>query len=240
MARALSIDLRERVLAAVDGGMSCRKAADRFGVSASSAVRWHDRWRWEGEFGREGTGRGSPLRAHRGLCRIDPLAGSTRNRTSPLPSFRPGLQRRTLGRASARCGASSSGAGSTRKKRPRTPPSRKPRSAQILCSAAFVPCHGVKLPLGTKLTLRMGALRSVCDRTQTETCALARNFMGRRVNSGMRFSRTMIVLALEPPWIRSPTKHLLLVQSHMPSGFAQSASSAARLARIEDSMAPNG
>ena len=35
MARALSIDLRERVLAAVDDGMSCRQAAGRFGVSAS-------------------------------------------------------------------------------------------------------------------------------------------------------------------------------------------------------------
>ena len=32
MARALSIDLRERVLAAVDGGMSCLQAAGRFGV----------------------------------------------------------------------------------------------------------------------------------------------------------------------------------------------------------------
>ena len=50
MARALSIDLRKRVLAAVDGGMSCRKAADRFGVSASSAIRWHDRRRREGDF----------------------------------------------------------------------------------------------------------------------------------------------------------------------------------------------
>jgi transposase len=50
MARALSIDLRKRVLAAVDGGMSCRKAADRFGVSASSAIRWHDRRRLEGNF----------------------------------------------------------------------------------------------------------------------------------------------------------------------------------------------
>jgi transposase len=36
MAKALSIDLRERVLKAVDGGLSCRQAAERFGVSASS------------------------------------------------------------------------------------------------------------------------------------------------------------------------------------------------------------
>jgi transposase len=40
MARTLSQDLRDRVVAAIDGGLSCRAAADRFGVSASSAIRW--------------------------------------------------------------------------------------------------------------------------------------------------------------------------------------------------------
>jgi transposase len=40
MARALSLDLRKRVVEAVAKGMSCRQAAVRFGVSASSAVRW--------------------------------------------------------------------------------------------------------------------------------------------------------------------------------------------------------
>ncbi len=50
MATALSNDLRKRVLAAVDGGMSCRQAAQRFGVSASSAIRWHNRRRRSGDF----------------------------------------------------------------------------------------------------------------------------------------------------------------------------------------------
>jgi transposase-like protein len=40
MPRVLSQDLRERVVAAVEGGMSCRRAAERFGVSAASAIRW--------------------------------------------------------------------------------------------------------------------------------------------------------------------------------------------------------
>jgi transposase len=40
MARALSLDLRTRVVDAVGQGMSCRQAAARFGVSASSAIRW--------------------------------------------------------------------------------------------------------------------------------------------------------------------------------------------------------
>ena len=40
MARALSVDLRRRVVAAIEEGASCRQAAARFGVSASSAIRW--------------------------------------------------------------------------------------------------------------------------------------------------------------------------------------------------------
>ena len=40
MPQPLSFDLRSRVLTAVDAGLSCRRAAERFGVSASSAIRW--------------------------------------------------------------------------------------------------------------------------------------------------------------------------------------------------------
>ncbi len=40
MPKSLSFDLRSRVLAAIDGGFSCRQAAARFGISASSAIRW--------------------------------------------------------------------------------------------------------------------------------------------------------------------------------------------------------
>jgi transposase len=40
MSKALSLDLRSRVLATISGGASCRQAALRFGVSASSAIRW--------------------------------------------------------------------------------------------------------------------------------------------------------------------------------------------------------
>jgi len=40
MPKSLSFDLRSRVLAAVDEGLSCRQAAVRFGVSPSSAIRW--------------------------------------------------------------------------------------------------------------------------------------------------------------------------------------------------------
>ncbi|CAH0356992.1 hypothetical protein SPH9361_04641 [Sphingobium sp. CECT 9361] len=40
MTKAISGDSRPRVIAAVDGGLSRRAAAERFGVSASNAVRW--------------------------------------------------------------------------------------------------------------------------------------------------------------------------------------------------------
>ena len=41
MTKALSIDLSERVVAVIDGGLSRRQAAARFEVSVSSAIRWH-------------------------------------------------------------------------------------------------------------------------------------------------------------------------------------------------------
>ena len=40
MGRPLSIDLRERVVSAVAGGLSRQKAAAQFGVCASSAIHW--------------------------------------------------------------------------------------------------------------------------------------------------------------------------------------------------------
>ena len=45
----LSQDLRDRLTAAVAAGSSARAAAERFGVSESTAIRWTQRWRAEGE-----------------------------------------------------------------------------------------------------------------------------------------------------------------------------------------------
>lgn len=48
MGRTLSQDLRSRVIAAVDGGMSRNAAAVRFGISIATAVRWVHVWRTTG------------------------------------------------------------------------------------------------------------------------------------------------------------------------------------------------
>ena len=48
MTKPLSNDLRVRLISAMKGGMSCRAAADRFGVAASSAVKLMQLWRKTG------------------------------------------------------------------------------------------------------------------------------------------------------------------------------------------------
>ncbi len=48
MVRPYSNDLRERVVAAVEAGDSCRFVAARFGVSVSSVVKWSQRYRATG------------------------------------------------------------------------------------------------------------------------------------------------------------------------------------------------
>ncbi len=67
MTRALSNDLRERVVAAVAGGGSCRSVAARFGVAVSSVVKWSQRFRATGSVapGKMGGHRKRVLEPHR-------------------------------------------------------------------------------------------------------------------------------------------------------------------------------
>lgn len=49
MAKTYGVDLRERVIVVVEGGLSRRSAAERFRVAISTAIRWvrasrQDRW----------------------------------------------------------------------------------------------------------------------------------------------------------------------------------------------------
>jgi len=48
MARPYSLDLRQRVVAAVGSGQSCRAVAETFGVSVASVVKWSQRFRSTG------------------------------------------------------------------------------------------------------------------------------------------------------------------------------------------------
>ena len=48
MSKPLSTDLRRRLVSAVEDGQSRRAASRRFGVAASTAIKWVDHWRREG------------------------------------------------------------------------------------------------------------------------------------------------------------------------------------------------
>lgn len=63
MAKPLSEDLRVRIIAAVEGGLSRRAAAARFDVSPSSAVRFIRAWRASGVTRAKGPG--GDQRSHR-------------------------------------------------------------------------------------------------------------------------------------------------------------------------------
>jgi len=63
MARPYSLDLRDRVVASVEGGRSCRETARLFGVSVASVVKWSQRKRQTGSAAASPMGwRNRPLR----------------------------------------------------------------------------------------------------------------------------------------------------------------------------------
>lgn len=66
MARAYGVDLRKRVVEAIDAGLSTREAARRFSIGISTSGAWYRAWRSSGslEPGRQGKPRISKLDAH--------------------------------------------------------------------------------------------------------------------------------------------------------------------------------
>ena len=67
MAKSLSIDLRESLDLTVEDGLSRRAAAKRFGVAASTAIKWVDQWRRTGSVApwpRGGDRRSERIEAH--------------------------------------------------------------------------------------------------------------------------------------------------------------------------------
>src|SRR3990172_1980353 len=81
MAAALSLDLRHRVVAAIAGGMSRRRAAVRFGVSVSSAIRWWQLQRRLGSCAPQKLGGG------RGWGRIEAEAGFILRQVAATPDI---------------------------------------------------------------------------------------------------------------------------------------------------------
>ncbi len=67
MTRPYSNDLRERVVAAVAAGQSCRIVAERFDIAVSSVVKWSQRYRATGSVspGKMGGHRRRMLEPHR-------------------------------------------------------------------------------------------------------------------------------------------------------------------------------
>ena len=66
MGRCYSLNLRQRVIDAIDGGLSARAAAARFSVAPSTAINWGRQWREKGllEPARRGQPPGSKLDEH--------------------------------------------------------------------------------------------------------------------------------------------------------------------------------
>ena len=70
MTRLLSNGSRRRVVTAVvDGGMSRRRAANRFGIAPWAAIKWVHAWRRKGQLSGESAKRRQALAMDRGTRR---------------------------------------------------------------------------------------------------------------------------------------------------------------------------
>jgi transposase len=128
MSKALSLDLRTRVLAAIAGGLSCRQAAARFGVSASSAIRWRALERQQGDARPKALGgdrRSGRIEAHAGLI----LALVEDKPDMTLEELRAALAERGVSVGYGTLWRFFDRRGITRKKRLHTPASRTARTS---------------------------------------------------------------------------------------------------------------
>lgn len=90
MGQSLSVDLRVRLLAAIDEGMSCRSPAARFGVAPSTAIRWRAQRHATGSFAPKP--QGGDMRSHRvEERRADILALWESRKDISLEELRAGL-----------------------------------------------------------------------------------------------------------------------------------------------------
>ena len=125
MARPYSVDLRERVVRAVEGGASRRAAAAKFEVSISFVVKLMQRWRQRGTIqpDRIGGWKQATLAAHGERLRT--LVAAEPDLT--IAELRTRLAAEGIATSRSGIGRFLAAAGLTRKKRPSTPPSRTAR-----------------------------------------------------------------------------------------------------------------
>jgi len=118
MARVLRLT-GMRMIAAIDGGLSCRQAAEHFGVSAASAIRWRGHLKEAGDIvpkRQGGDHRSQRIEAHSQLI----LDAVTVKPDITLAELRDLFKRRGI---SAGIASLFQGRKITLKKRQRTPPS---------------------------------------------------------------------------------------------------------------------
>jgi transposase len=132
MARALSLDLRERIVDAVECGLSRRAAAERFAVSESCAIKLLQRW--------TRTGSVEPAKGGKKPFSLEPHEALVRELVTAQPDITLDELQVRLAAASITVGRTSihrflKALGLTRKKRRSTRPSRNgptsPRRAPL-------------------------------------------------------------------------------------------------------------
>ena len=122
------MDLRGRALAAVDGGMSRRAAASRFGVSVSSVIRWDAARRATGGFAPRP--QGGDMRSRRiGRACAAVMAALEEERDRSLEEVRVRLAERGVAASTPALSRVFQRHGVTRKKRPATRSGRSARTS---------------------------------------------------------------------------------------------------------------
>jgi transposase len=128
MGKPLSMDLRTRALTAVDDGMSRREAAERFGVSVSSVIRWDAQRRKTGSFAPKP--QGGDTRSRRIEARhAEVMAAFEEERDQSLDELCARLADRGVSASTSALSRFFQRHGVTRKKRPATRSSRIARTS---------------------------------------------------------------------------------------------------------------
>ena len=127
MTRPYSMDLRERMVRAVEAGASRRATAAKFAVSPSCVVKLLKRWRRQGTLEPDPPGGGRRAKLADQAERVDALLAATPDIT--IAELKARLAADGIEVSPSAISRFLKACGLTRKKRPRTPPSRTARTS---------------------------------------------------------------------------------------------------------------